>query len=73
MQALEAALDAERRLLIRANEKRLAGYMKASKAWAEAWPNLSRKMQGLTLEEAHRLMVQHAEKRLPFSVEEGTL
>lgn len=70
-EALEAALDAERRLLIRANEMRLAGYMKAAKAWAEAWPELSKKMQGLALEEAHRLMVQHAEKLLPFLVEEG--
>lgn len=70
-EALEAALDAERRLLIRANEERLARYMKTSKAWASEWPHLSRHIQELGLQEAHALMVRKAETLLPFIVPGG--
>ncbi len=70
-EALEAALDAERRQLVRANEERLAKYMEASKPWAAAWPELARQMQELDLPEAHRLMVQRAETQLPFVVPGG--
>jgi len=70
-EALEAALDAERRQLIRANEERLAKYLEAAQPWAAAWPALSRQMQGLTLSEAHRLMVEQAQKLLPFLVSGG--
>jgi hypothetical protein len=70
-EALEAALDAERRQLIRANEERLAKYMEAAKPWAAAWPAFARQMEGLTLSEAHRLMVQRAETLLPILVPGG--
>jgi hypothetical protein len=70
-EALEVALDAERRQLIRANEERLAKYMDPAKPWAAAWPALSREMDGLVLSEAHRLMVQRAETLLPFAVPGG--
>jgi hypothetical protein len=70
-EALEAALDAERRRLIRANEERLGRYLDASRPWAAMWPSLSRQMEGLTLSEAHRLMVRQAEARLPFLVPGG--
>ncbi len=70
-EALEAALDVERRQLIRANEERLARYMDASKSWAAVWPALSRQMEGLALPEAHRLMVRQAEVSLPFVVPGG--
>ncbi len=70
-EALEAALDAERRQLIRANEERLAKYMEAAKSWASAWPALSREMEGLALSEAHQLMVRRAETLLPFAVPGG--
>ena len=69
--ALEAALDAERRQLIRANEERLAKYMEASQSWAAVWPNLSRQMKGLTLPEAHELMVSQAETLLPMTLPGG--
>lgn len=69
--ALEAALDAERRQLIRANEERLARYMEAAKSWADAWPDLSRRMKGLSLPEAHEVMVLRAENLLPFVVPGG--
>ena len=70
-EALEAALDAERRQLMRANEERLAKYMEAARPWAAIWPVLSRQMDGLALPEAHRLMVQQAEGLLPFVVPGG--
>lgn len=70
-EALEAALDAERRQLIRANEERLAKYLEAAKPWAAAWPALSRQMDGLPLSEAHTLMVRQAETLLPFTVPGG--
>ena len=70
-EALEAALDAERRRLIRANEKRLTKYMEASKPWAAAWRDVSGQMQGLDLSEAHKLMVRRAETLLPFIVPGG--
>jgi hypothetical protein len=70
-EALEAALDAERRRLIRANEERLVKYLEAAQPWAAAWPALSRQMQGLTLAEAHRLMVERAQELLPFLVPGG--
>ncbi len=70
-EALEAALDAERRQLIRANEERLAKYLEAARPWAAAWPALSRQIDGLALSEAHRLMVRQAETLLPFTVPGG--
>jgi glycerophosphoryl diester phosphodiesterase len=70
-EALEAALDAERRQLVRANEERLAKYLEAAKPWAAAWPALSRQMDGLPLSEAHHLMVEQAETLLPFTVPGG--
>jgi hypothetical protein len=70
-EALEAALDAERRQLMRANEERLAKYLEAARPWAAAWPALSRQMAGLVLSEAHRLMVRQAEALLPFRVPGG--
>ncbi|MEW6667902.1 MAG: hypothetical protein AB1512_22050 [Thermodesulfobacteriota bacterium] len=69
--ALEAALDRERRDSIRANEERLARYMEAAKPWADAWLDILRQMEGLTLPEAHGMMVRRAENLLPFVVTGG--
>lgn len=66
---LEAALDAERRHLIRANEKRLMRYMTAAERWAEAWPAVAKDISGKPLAEAHRIMVACAEGVLPFRLE----
>ncbi len=68
--ALETALDAERRELMRANERRLEMYMGAAQAWADAWPKTVRAMAGLSLHDAHRIMVVRAEELLPFGVTE---
>jgi hypothetical protein len=54
-----------------ANEERLAKYMEASRPWAAVWVELARQMQDLDLLEAHRLMVQRAERQLPFVVPGG--
>jgi len=65
---LEAALDAERRTLIHANELRLAGYEAAASQWMEQWPGLADQIQGLPLLEAHQLIVREAEKYLQTEV-----
>ena len=67
MEALESALDAERRRLIHANEDRLRIYMDAAGEWREAWPGMAADMQGLPLEKAHALVVRRAEEILPFA------
>ena len=41
--ALEAALDAERRSLIHTNERRLERYRQAAAAWADRWPPYRKK------------------------------
>lgn len=63
---LEAALDAERRALIHANEQRLSRYEAASKSWMERWPKLTEQIQSLPLREAHLIIRQEAETHLPM-------
>lgn len=69
---METALDAERRELMRANERRLERYMQAAQPWADAWPETQAAMTGLPLEKAHDVMVSRAQSRLPFSLETTT-
>jgi hypothetical protein len=66
---LEAALDAERRALMHANERRLQAYREAARAWAEAWPRLAAEIAELPLLEAHGRLVAGADGVLPVSVE----
>jgi hypothetical protein len=66
-EALEAALDAERRALMHANERRLGAYRRAAAGWAAAWTALDREIAGLPLLEAHRIMASRAESLLPFA------
>lgn len=66
--ALEAALDAERREMMRANERRLERYMQAAQPWADAWPETQAGMTGLSLDKAHEIMVKSAQTRLPFNL-----
>jgi hypothetical protein len=63
--ALEAALDAERRTLIHRNEARLKAYLEAAKAWHQAWPEVERGTVGMPLTQAHAIIVQRAEDLLP--------
>jgi len=67
-EALERALDAERRALVHANERRLARYAAAAEAWAAAWPATAHAIAGMPLEEAHEAIVARALGVLPFSV-----
>lgn len=64
--ALEEALDHERRTLMRANEERLLRYQQAAEPWAAIWPEVAREIAGLPLPEAHRQMISRAEEVLPF-------
>ncbi len=66
---LARALDEERRHLIRKNEIRLNHYIHASSEWQAYWPELKRIIDKLPLVEAHHIVVGHATRLLPFSVE----
>ncbi len=71
LEAMEAALDAERRTLMHANERRLSLYMTAAEAWERAWPTVARGIAQRSLADAHREMVAAATGILPFSVPGG--
>lgn len=68
---LEAALDAERRELMRLNERRLARYADAAQGWKAKWTEVAAAMEGLPLLEAHDRMVAAAEGVLPFRPQEN--
>ncbi|HKH45123.1 MAG TPA: hypothetical protein VKM72_10710 [Thermoanaerobaculia bacterium] len=68
---LEDALDRERRVLMRINEERLARYQTAAEAWARLWPEVQRQLEGLSLLDAHRVVVSRAEGVLPFELSGG--
>lgn len=59
--ALEVALDAERRTLARADEERLNAYAKAATQWTRNWPALKREIAGLPLREAHQIVAEQAQ------------
>ncbi len=68
IEAIETALDAERRALIHSNERRLNRYHEAATAWTDLWPTLSKQIEGLSLPEAHRIVVERATGILPCEV-----
>ena len=68
-EVLEAALDAERRVMMHVNERRLQAYMRAAEDWAAIWPEVARQVAGLSLLQAHPIVVSRAEGVLPFCVE----
>jgi len=68
---IEKALDAERRELIHANERRLARYGEAARGWAEVWPDVQKDIASMPLKEAHRCIVSRAIENLPFVPEGG--
>jgi hypothetical protein len=65
---LEAALDAERRHLIHANERRLARFGQAAEKWKAHWPALAAQLQALPLTKAHRIIIGSAKALLPTEV-----
>ena len=62
---LAAALDHERRQMIKADEARLARYKAASESWESAWPSLSKEISSLPLHAAHQRIAAAAETLLP--------
>jgi hypothetical protein len=73
LEALEVALDAERRTLMHANEKRLSLYMAAAGEWERKWPKVSNGIARLSLTDAHQEVVAAATGVLPFTVPGGLL
>lgn len=69
--ALDEALDRERRTLIRANEERLARFRAAAEAWAALWPEVTREIADRSLLEAHRIVTSRALEVLPFAPSAG--
>ncbi len=65
--ALEEAIDRERRQLMRSNEVRLDRYRAAAEAWARQWPAVEARMRELPLTEAHAMMTRFAAACLPFA------
>jgi hypothetical protein len=65
-EALDEALDRERRALMRANEERLNRYRAVAENWAAQWPSVQRLIEGLPLLAAHRALVAAATGVLPF-------
>ncbi|OGL48858.1 MAG: hypothetical protein A2161_11205 [Candidatus Schekmanbacteria bacterium RBG_13_48_7] len=66
IEIIEKELDAERRALMHANERRLEIFLKTAEKWATAWSSVEKEISGLPLCDAHALLVRHAEKLLPF-------
>ncbi len=69
--ALERALDEERRVLMRANEERLERYRAAARAWSEHWPAVAKEIAGRPLAETHAIVTSRAEGVLPFEPRGG--
>ena len=65
--ALAEALDRERRAQIAANEERLRTYLDATREWGELWSSVSKEMAGMSLRQAHEIMVRRADGVLPCS------
>ncbi len=68
---LEETIDAERRMLMRANEDRLAAYAEAAQAWSSVWLDVRNEITGRSLLEAHEIIVRKAELFLPFQLSRG--
>ena len=65
---LEERLDAERRVLIHTNEKRLKNYMDSAENWLKIWPEIQNDITGCSLVKAHEIIVNRANRVLPFLV-----
>jgi hypothetical protein len=73
VEMLETALDAERRRLIHANERRLERYSFAANGWAEIWKKVEKETIGLSLLEAHKIIMARAAGILPFTLPNGAV
>ncbi|MBN1575688.1 MAG: hypothetical protein JW913_04000 [Chitinispirillaceae bacterium] len=73
IETLETALDAERRRLIHANERRLERYSSAAERWAEIWNEVEKETAGLSLMDAHAIIKEKASGILPFKLSVGEI
>ncbi len=67
-EAVETALDEERRSMIRADEKRMNAYAEAASDWRREWPETLRLTERLPLGEAHAVIESRARNLLPAVV-----
>lgn len=65
--ALEEALDKERRILMRADEDRMDAFAAASSSWRAVWPSLQTSLRNLSLRASHTHILQEADGVLPFA------
>jgi hypothetical protein len=70
--SLEAALDAERRRLMHANENRLSKYVSAAQTWSDNWKTVEKEIAGLSLLDAHKVIIEKAEGFLPKRLPEDS-
>ena len=73
VEALETALDAERRRLMHANEHRLKLYALSAKNWSAIWNEVEMQIAGLSLLDAHTIIKEKASGILPFKPAEGNI
>lgn len=67
IKSLEEQIYKERRYLMKLNKERLNLYINATKQWSAKWPDINNQIVGKSLSDAHKIIVQNAEKVLPFS------
>ena len=65
-------LDRERRAAMQQDHERLRAYALAGRAWAQAWPAISRTADSVSLVEAHRHLVENATRLLPQAIHGAT-
>jgi len=68
IEAIETALDSERRKLIHANEQRLKRYLDAAERWKSIWPIVAKEIDKMPLLQSHLIMVERATDFLPFDI-----
>jgi hypothetical protein len=62
------ALDAERRLLIKADAERVGRFEEAAGSWKDRWPRVYARIEGLPLREVHAILTREANGVLPEAV-----
>lgn len=64
---VEQSLDIERREMMRINEKRLQSYMESAERWLGVWAAVHAETKGLSLLDAHKIIIEKASSVLPFN------
>lgn len=69
LETLESALDAERRQLMHANERRLGLYTSAARSWVKIWKEVEKQTKDVSLQDAHAVIRNKASGILPEAPE----